>query len=298
MLVDESHYLEGEEASSYFHLIPVNSSKPVGYLFGSFVADCLAFEHAIPFQALPHASSFSFEDVPWTIKPKHRDDIPHLYLQDMTQGYETAAAITEGLWFHPEFRYDLPTATTVKHKDYDLVHLDFSNVYARVPQALHLYNAALRQTDPLGQFLNYYRVIENLTGTNGKSWVERNIGILPDYKLEIFARHAVPDRPRTSISDCIDQHMKKHVRTVKLCGNRKRLNFTELIRAGALGRLYELRQTHTNQQIAKRFWNTNRCGISHGGTIRRHDLDGDFKEILADIKVVRFLARIVIEEHL
>jgi hypothetical protein len=43
MLVDDSHYLEGEEASSYFHLVPVNGSEHVAYSFGSFVADCLAF---------------------------------------------------------------------------------------------------------------------------------------------------------------------------------------------------------------------------------------------------------------
>jgi len=65
MLVDESCYLEGEEASSYFYLIPVNSSKPVAYSFGSFVADCLAFEHVTPFQALPN--SFDFDDVPGVV---------------------------------------------------------------------------------------------------------------------------------------------------------------------------------------------------------------------------------------
>lgn len=295
MLVDESCYLEGEEASSYFYLIPVNSSKPVAYSFGSFVADCLAFEHVTPFQALPN--SFAFDDVPWTIKPPHRNEIPDLYLSDLTESYEKAAAITEGLWFRPEFRYSLPTASTIDHKGYELIHLDFSNVYARVAQALHLYNTALRQTDPLSQFLNYYRIIENLTDNNGKGWVEKCVGSLADYKMEVFATHAVPDRPRVSLIRCIERNARKYLRKKRLYERTKVYNFTEVIRACALARIDDLKRTHTAQQIAKRLWNTNRCGISHGRRIRRHDLDTDFKEILADIKLVRFLARLIIEQH-
>jgi hypothetical protein len=298
MLVDDSHYLEGEEASSYFYLIPVESSEPVTYSLGSFVADCLAFEHATPFQALPRPNSFSIDDVPWTIKPRHRADIPDLYLNDLTEAYERAAAITEGLWFHPEFRYDLPTASTVEHKGYEVIHLNFSKVYARVSQSLHLHNAAVRQTDPLGQFLNYYRIIENLTGTNGKSWVERSVGSLGDYKLNIFATHAVVhDRRRVRLIDCVDRTARKHLRKARLYQRAKAYNFTEVLRACAVARLDELK-THTEQQIARRFWNTNRCGISHGNTIRRHDIDTDFKEILADLKLVRYLARLIIEQNL
>jgi hypothetical protein len=297
MLVDDSHYLEGEEASSYFYLIPVNSSTPVAYSFGSFVADCLAFEHATPFQALPHPNSFSFDDVPWTIKPRHRSDIPDLYLGDLTESYENAVAISEGLWFHPEFRYDLPTAPTIEHNGHELVHLNFTKVYARVSQALHLYNAALRQTDPLSQFLNYYRIIESLTGTNGKSWVEHSVGSLSDYKIAVFAKHGVPDRQHVGVIQCVEQNARKHLRKQRLRERANVYNFTEVIRACALARIDELRCTLTDPQIAKRFWNTNRCGISHGGIIRRHDLDSDFKDILADIKLVRYLARVIIEQH-
>jgi hypothetical protein len=249
----------------------------------------------VPFQALPH--SFSFDDVPWTIKPKHRDDIPHLYLSDLTESYEQAAMITEGLWFHPEFRYIAPTASTIDHKGYQLVHLDFSKRYRRVPQALHLYNAALRQTDPLGQFLNYYRIIENLSHANGKAWVEECVATLPDYKINIFAEHAVPGPRRVSLIQCVGHEARKHWRKKRLYERAKVYNFTEVMRAGALGRIDELKSTHTHQQIAKRFWNTNRCGISHGNAIRRHDLDTDFREILADTKLVRFLARVIIEQH-
>jgi len=298
MLVDDSHYLEGEEASHYFYLIPVNSSKPVAYSFGSFVADCLAFEHAIPFQALPRQNSFSFDDVPWAIKPKHRDDILDLYLSNITGSYEEAAAIAEGPWFHAKFRYDLSTASTIDHKGYELVHLNFSKGYARVPQALHLYNAALRQTDPLSQFLNYYRIIENLTGTNGKSWVKGSVGSLADYKMDVFATYAVLNRNRVSFIQCVERNARKYLRKKRLYERAKIYNFTEVIRACALARIHELKQTYTDQQIAERFWNRNRCGISHGGTIRRHDLDTDFKEILADIKLVRFLARLIIEQNI
>lgn len=298
MLVDDSHYLEGEETSGHFYLIPVNSSKPVTYSFGSFVADCLAFEHATPFQALPRSNSFSFDDVPWTIKPRHRDDIPHLYLNNLTGSYENAAAIAEGLWFHPKFRYDLSTAPTTDHKGHELVHLNFSKQYAQVPQALHLYNAALRQTDPLGQFLNYYRIMENLTGSNGKSWVQQSGGSLPDYEMRVFATHAVPDRQHVSLIRCVQGDARKHLRKRRLHEHAKIYNFTEVLRACTLARIDELKRTCTDQQIAIRFWNRNRCGISHGGTIRRHDLDMDFKEILADIMLVRFLARLIIEQHI
>jgi hypothetical protein len=70
------------------------------------------------------------------------------------------------------------------------------------------------------------------------------------------------------------------------------------MRAEALLRLQKLHSILDNQAIAKRLYNDNRCGIAHGGTIKRHDLADDFVEIAKDLKLIRYLARIAIEERL
>lgn len=299
MLVDNSHYLEGEVASCYFYLIPVDHTKPVPYSFGSFVADCLAFEHATPMQALPHERWLSLKDVPWCIKPKHRKDIPEMYLSDLTGSYENAARIAEGLWYHPVFRYDeLLNAPTIVHNGSELVHLNFSATYGRVSQSLHLYNAGLRQTDPLAQFLNYYRIIEGLSRSNGKAWVENAIGAMPDYKINLYVRHGVGDRVGTTFKQTIEASARKHLRSDRLAGPRGLHNFSEVLRAYSVARLNELAVKLSNREIAKQLYNINRCGIAHGQDIRRHDIGLDLKEILGDLRLIRYLARVIIEEYM
>jgi hypothetical protein len=298
MIIDNSYYLEGEEASSYFYIIPAAPHSPVAYSYGSFVADCLAFEHAFPMQAMPPGRSLPLRKVPWGLKPRQRRDIPEMYLDRVIESYELAAGLAEGPWFHPAFRYDLPNVTTVTHKGFELIVLDFSRRYARVPQALHLYNAALRQTDPLAQYLNFYRIIEHLTGSNGKSWIQNTIQNLPDYATDIYITFGVPDRPKTSLKQCLDPSARKHVRTSRARGPGGLRNFAEVLRAYCLERLNQLAVNHTPADVARRFYNTNRCGIAHGTNIRRHDLDVDFQDIISDLRALKYLARIAIEHHI
>ncbi len=39
----------------------------------------------------------------------------------------------------------------------------------------------------------------------------------------------------------------------------------------------------------------NRCGIAHGKEVKRADFGDDFREIVNDLKLIRFLARLTID---
>ena len=186
ILVDDAHYLEGHEASSSFFLVPVNPLLPVDYGYASFIADCISFEHMVPALAVPLRGTLQPASIPWLLKPRSRRDIPDLYLNDIVQSLEIATALSFGPWQHVRFRYDSFDAPTVSHKGHELIHVTYTARYQKVHQALHLYNAALRQTDPLTQFLNFYRTIESVTPGNGTPWIERVLQSVLEYEMEVF----------------------------------------------------------------------------------------------------------------
>src|SRR5207245_1451766 len=66
--------------------------------------------------------------------------------------------------------------------------LAISDAYGGAETLLRLYGTALRQADPLSEFLNYYRVIEAVaeqdTGErNGKKWVATNLASLDGHEF-------------------------------------------------------------------------------------------------------------------
>lgn len=56
--------------------------------------------------------------------------------------------------------------------------LKYSSAYRPIAQEIALYSFALRQCDPLGEYLGYYRVLESATNSNAKSWIAANVGRL------------------------------------------------------------------------------------------------------------------------
>jgi len=153
------------------------------------------------------------------------------------------------------------------------VYLDYSALYGSVSKEISLYSAALRQADFLSEYLGYYRVIESVTVSNGKKWI---IDALDRFKTHRFGKilmgHQYDDHYRPK--DILREY-------------RKRAN----------ARLLELQRTMRNKDIAKYFFNVNRCGIAHGrDRVLKSDIVPSYFDIARDSVILKLLARMAIDE--
>ncbi len=302
VLIDDSFWLEGMEASSSFFLLPVKRNCTVPYARATFIADCLSFEHEIPVVALPLQSRLRPADLPWfhtswgipgvSAKQKPRDAIARYY-EALREAFEVSQRLTNGLFCNVVFKHDWAELPKGSVSDQFTVRVSYSAPYAHVSTALHLYNAALRQPDPLFHYLGFYRVIENCAQDNGKAWIESAIATRRlDYRDPIWCEFPPGIRSLTP-------RLMQKLRRMQLRNKRGRVNSLEIMRAQAFVRIEDLLATTTPADVARRLYSANRCGIAHGkNAIRRHDLADDFVEVLRDIPLIRYLARIAIEESL
>lgn len=291
MLVDDRFWLEGFEASSSFFIIPMNVGDPPRYADAAFYADCIAFEHEFSTLAVPRAELLSDDEIPWEIFSRAKQaSAAARYVEWLIEGCEVANRVNLGIERQVVFKYDWLYFDAPPD---GIVKIGWSAMFKNVGTAIHLYNAALRQLDPLTQFLCFYRVVENITGNNGKGWVESTLPGPMDYKGPVWCV-----KTRRSIKTLIGKAEYRRVRLKRFTNNRGYFNVLEVTRAKALQRLATLRREGSDADIAKRLYNGNRCGIAHGSDIRRHDLSDDFRNIVQDLPLIRFLARLAIEEVL
>ena len=295
ILVDGEYYLEGAHASCSLYLIPRDESKRIPYTTATFYSDCIAFEHEFPTLAFPLDDSVSNSDIPWNLVPIHLDEEDdrnprHLYIEYLTYGAEMAENVANGPWVRPVFRYDrfLGQQESQMTDDGD-VKVEWISRYGTVSLAIHLYNAALRQTDPLSKYLCYYRVIENVIGSNGKAWIEDQIGSLDASDLEPIWHEA-------NTKAGVPEVLRPFIRDELLLDTGNRVNIVEVMRGHAQCQLARLRKCSTDTERSRRLYNENRCGIAHGREIKPHDLGDDFTSILNDLKIIRFLARLSISQ--
>jgi len=293
ILVGDSYWLEGCHASISFYLIPYDESIPIDYSIDSHYADCISFEHEIPTLALPSKATISNEDVPWLIKPtplRNEDsrNPNRMYVDYLRYGAEAAADVSNGPWLRPSFRYDYFYDDQLVSED-GFVRIEWMSKYQELSLAIHLYAAALRQSDPLSQYLCFYRVLENINRTNSKSWVEDTIECIDQVKLE-------PIWHLSSRDSSFPIELMDHIDQTGILDGHQRINVAEIARSYALRQIINLRDHMENKEIAKRLYNENRCGIAHGKEIKPHDLGSDFSSILNDLLLIRLLARIAITQ--
>jgi hypothetical protein len=290
MLVDDRFWLEGFEASTSFFLIPKDTSDPPSYADAAFYADCIAFEHELAALAIPRAPFLHDTEIPWDVfsrarRLRRREN----FAEVLREGYDHANHVNCGPDRRAFFKYDWFYADSAAG---EVVRIDWTGQFEKVRTAVHLYNAALRQLDALTQFLCFYRVIENLSGDNGKAWVEQTISGTMDYTVPVFCLR----EQRVSARKLINPAVFGRIRGDRLKTSNDRFNVLEVTRARALHRLDTLRQNGPGSDVAKRLYKENRCGIAHGSSIRRHDFSSDFQEVARDLPLMRFLARVAIEE--
>lgn len=301
ILIDNSYWLEGYEASNTFYLISENISNPVTYRIASFYADCIAFEHELPTLAIPKLENIHYEDIHWLLKPKSFVDNAPLnavetFIDHIINSVESAADMNTGLWTDTYFKYDrfyneINPDDLVEYDGYEVIALPYKEKYSGVGVALKLYNASMRQSDPLSAYLNYYKVLENITQSNGLNWISEqisNTNFIEDFP--VWCR----DVQREAISETL----LLYSRSSFLRNEDGRINFNELLRSDALKRIDELKLIFSTEEISQKLYGDNRCNIAHGRSTISHDLGDEFIEILNDLNLIKFLARQAIIQSL
>ena len=290
MLLDGKYRLRAGDYDDTIRIVGTDEEVAT-YSLAAFYADCIAFEHDLATLAVPPLSAITHTSVPWIFKPLDRQDVPQLYLDDFLEAFRGAIKTSDGIWYTPAPYYDLSV------KD-----LPFTGHYSHLEVALHLYNAALRQLDPLSQFLNFYRVFENIYTKKRRR--EALIPVLSsplDYKRPVFVWpiEGPGSRPFIPVMEVVSPDVAAVLRQDQLLGPGDRINVMEVRRAEALARLDELRRRGMrDDEIVDGLHKETRCGIAHGEKIKRHDLGDEFMELIHDVKLVRYLARLAIEQKL
>jgi hypothetical protein len=227
-----------------------------------FYANCLAYEHDLPVFISP----VSAEALRRPIEGGPPDFINRSYFESVGMACEAINAIRLGplgfVYFRwPGFEED--------------IELPYTEKYSSVAKEQSLYSTALKQLDPLSEFLNYYRIIESVSNSNGKGWIGRN---LPRIKKFDFG----------FLHFGVDGLMRKP---------RRRTNLFSVYRRRAQSRLRELQGRFMISDIPKYFYNEIRCGIAHGRTgIKEYDFSYNIREVSRDVYVLKLLSRIAIED--
>ena len=229
-----------------------------------FYANCLAYEHCLPVfirQVRPQAQVRPVEKGP-------SDYIDRAYYDSVGVACEAINAIRLGPLGYVHFRWP------GFRKEVDLA---YSQRYSGVAKELSLYGQALRQLDPLSEFLCYYRVLESVSGDNGKEWVRTNLPRLGSFGFGFL--HFGSDVPAP--------------------WQTRRTNLFSVYRRRALARLRKLTSRLQGVDVPQYFYHENRCGIAHGtSTIREYDFSYTIEEMSRDVYVLRLLSRIAIEDSI
>jgi len=174
-----------------------------------------------------------------------------------------------------ELNNDLKLGFSVVHfcsEDNLIQNLDYSKKYSNVAELLQLYAMALRQIEPLYEFLEYCKILENCLGSSSKSsWIEYVANNLDN--IEKF------DFGYIEISDILGQNKK---------------NLMEWYKKRAVERIRELKKKMNVEKIAEYFYVENRCGIAHGVRVKKQDFSCDYFTIYKDCYVLKMLSKMSI----
>jgi len=263
--VDGVYHLVQYHPDPEIYVHPPRGCEHPDFRTVAFYADCLSFEHDAP--SFPLATSSILRSLAYTPNLALRGSAARdqfvrsqievlAILHGIRLGYRYSIAFR---WYDENRRVDLP----------------YGQRFGNLCDAVHSYSAALRQTDPLSEFLWYYRVLENLSGNNGKQWITSNVARIGNCRV-----------PRLTAADS-----PEGFRTVNLLSR---------LHARAGRRLEQLRKlVGSDDKIARYLYHTNRCGIAHGGAkLRRSDFQEGYFEVARDNSVAKLLARLAIEDRI
>jgi hypothetical protein len=260
-----------------------------------FYADCLSYDHECP--SIVYASPGE------QIDPKYRyvhpaiskpeecsvivvDDNPNSHRSEKLVGRPTDSQrlvrqtfmdyLSTSYQMARESRHGFLTYVRFRQsEDLNTMDLAYSKWLAHIRTPIGYYSAALKQTDFLGEFLNYYRVVEYFAKGNGKSWVAMNLPRIREHDfgtIQLFHDMAQNGNPK---------------------------NIFAVYRRRALLRLtHLLSKCGSYDAVATHMYNTNRCGIAHGkfdGLLNQ--TTKTYFDIGKDAVIMKLLARMAIDQN-
>lgn len=290
VIIDERIALVQPHPDASLFLCPLRAQPQPSLDEAWFYADCIAFEHDIPALVIPTRGQLSrfnhryyhngrtrprrveivsFDPARPTLhyveKPVHpRAAIRHNLLGQILDVLTLTREMRHGPMTYVLFR------TYMKR---DREYIPYSSLYRGASIEMGLYAAALRQSDFLAEFLGYYRVIESVSGDNGKGWIRGAIAELAQHEWRtIHLMHQ--DDPGGKPKD---------IMTIQ--------------RRRAIARLRELHaRLGGDAAVAKYLYETNRCGIAHGKRdVIMGDITAPYFEVARDALLVKLLARMAID---
>jgi len=231
-----------------------------------FYTNCLAYEHDLPAFICPVKRKALIQP----IEKGRSQYINDSFFDSLGMACEAINSIRLGPLGYVYFRWP-----GFERK----VDLLYTKKYSKVAKELSLYSTALRQIDPLSEFLDYYRVIESISGADGRDWILENLSRLKGYNFG-FLKFGSDASPR----------IRKHSRSI---------NVFSVYRRRALARLRILTRQLARRSVAEYFYVENRCGIAHGKrNIKEYDFRYNIEAISKDNYILKLLSRIGIEDRI
>jgi len=243
------------------YLIPYRKKKHPAFEKVFFYANCVAYILDLP--TMPHLPATEFNK--YFQKPIFYDKQVHNRDYYKFNFIATLEYIT---------RIRLGFCSVHFNVEMEKTNLELTAKYRKAADELQLYGGALKQLDILGEYLNYFRVIESVTKNSGVAWIKNAIPKIRNYDYGII-----------KASDFENKNKK---------------NLLQLYKNKALRRIKSLRTKYqTNEGLAKYLYINNRCGIAHGKeNLRYMDFGSDYFEVAKDCVILKMLARMAIEEKI
>jgi hypothetical protein len=262
------------------------------YFEALFYADCISYEHDLPSMVYPskgEVASFLYRYAySGPTKPQEisilkeetgtitkmirkpfdpREVARNSYIDQVIAILELTRELRHGPMTFILFRtYDNEGATD----------LPYSARYGSLSKELGLYASALKQPDALSEYLFYYRIIESVSQSNGKQWIEDNLGRISTSKFG-----------RVAIAHEMDEYSAKPKNLLSIYRRRALIRYQKL-----------LRRLGTNKAISRYLYEVNRCGIAHGkGSVLKSQLLPSYFEVGKDSTILKMLTRIAIDER-
>lgn len=262
VIIDEKYALIQLHGTDIVAIVPPEKQNHPSFDEVVFYTNFFAYSHEIPTFLNPAKGKA-------LIKPIEKERaklIDDNYYSSLRTAYESINSLRLGPLGYVYFRWPGLDETT---------HLPITSKYAIASKEISLYSTAIRQLDPLSEFLGYYRIIESISGNNGKDWLLQNLNRAKYHDFGFLEFEIIGERGI----------------------HKRRKNLFSFYKRRALSRLEILYKKFSQGEVAEYFYNENRCGIAHGKTnVKTYDFGFNIREVAQDVFVLKLLARIAIDD--
>jgi hypothetical protein len=168
VIVDEKYGLIQLWSDDVASIVPPNGFSHPSFDEVVFYTNYFAYSHEIPAFLYPTKRKALTKP----IEKNKASFINQTNYEDLRNAYEIINSLRLGPLAYVYFRWS---------GFQEIIHLPITRKYSNVSKEISLYSTALRQLDPLSESLNYYRIIESVSGNNGKNWILANLDCLQNY---------------------------------------------------------------------------------------------------------------------